>query len=479
MLNITSFKNRKTTIMLCIMALLLSFNVMNAQCSLTGWKKFSQGETFSVALKEDGTLWMWGQNVNGILGNGSGTVTIVQHPTQIGTDNDWTDISVGRWFVLAKKSNNNLYGWGDNQFGNLGNGNNTAQYSPIMIAQNVKSFSAGYHHSMIVKTDGTMWGTGYNEWGNLGKGTLVGYYNTWQQEASLSTDWDKASAGYYNSFGIKTNGTLWSCGANVQGQTGTGVTAGAASNFAQIGTDTNWKDVSCGVYHVLGLKTTGKLWGWGYSANGRLGIVGAGAQYFRTPQAIEASSDYSQIATSWDASAIVKSDNTLYAFGVNHNGITGGTTADTYNLAPQQIGTDTNWKTLALRVGGYHFGAVKNDTSLWAWGADNLYQLGNGDGITADSKVPTQVVCSEFLSTNEIKANESKLGIYPNPAKDIVHIKYSQNLQQIKIYNSNGLLVKLISNFDHKSTINISDLPTGIYFIRANNEVQSFKLIKK
>ncbi|HCM34027.1 MULTISPECIES: T9SS type A sorting domain-containing protein [Chryseobacterium] len=479
MLHITSLKNRPTTIMLCIMALLLSFNIMNAQCSLTGWKKFSQGETFSVALKEDGTLWMWGQNINSILGNGSGTVTIVQHPTQIGTDNDWTDISVGRWFVLAKKSNNNLYGWGDNQFGNLGNGNNTAQYSPIMIAQNVKSFSAGYHHSMIVKTDGTMWGTGYNEWGNLGKGTLVGYYNTWQQEASLSTDWDKASAGYYNSFGIKTNGTLWSCGANVQGQTGTGVTAGAASNFAQIGTDTNWKDVSCGVYHVLGLKTTGKLWGWGYSANGRLGIAGAGAQFFYTPQAVEPTSDYSQIATSWDASAIVKSDNTLYAFGVNHNGITGGTTADTYNLAPQQIGTDTNWKTLALRVGGYHFGAVKNDTSLWAWGADNLYQLGNGDGVSADSKVPTQVVCSEFLNTNEIQTKESKMSIYPNPAKDIVHIQYPKSLQQIKIYNSNGLLVKLISNFDNKSTINISDLPTGIYFIHANNEVQSFKLIKK
>lgn len=479
MSQIVFFGNRQKTAVLSLIAFLFGLSVMNAQCSLTGWKKFSQGETFSVALKEDGTLWMWGQNINGILGNGSGATTIVKVPTQIGTANDWTDISVGRWFVLAKKSDNKLYGWGDNQYGNLGIGNNTAQYAPVMISENVKSFSAGYHHTMIVKTDGTMWGTGYNEWGNLGAGTTVGYYNVWKQETSLATNWDKASAGYYNSFGIKTDGTLWSAGANVQGQTGTGVTAGAAVNFAQIGTDTNWKDVSCGVYHVLGLKTTGKLFGWGSSANGRLGIAGAGSQFFYTPQAVEAASDYKQIATSWDASAIMKSDNGIYAFGVNHNGITGGTAGDTFNLAPQQVGTDTNWKTLALRVGGYHFGAVKEDTTVWAWGADNLFQLGNSDGVAADKNFPTQVSCSEFLAVNEIKTNESKISLYPNPAKDKVFIRHQEKLNQVKVYNTNGALVKSISDFDNGSAINISDLPAGVYLVQVNNETQSFKLIKK
>ncbi|NMH24033.1 T9SS type A sorting domain-containing protein [Flavobacterium solisilvae] len=452
----------------------------NAQCSISGWKKFSQGETFSVALKEDGTLWMWGQNINGILGNGSGVTTIVQHPTQIGTDTDWTDISVGRWFVLAKKTNNDLYGWGDNQYGNLANGNNIDQYSPVLMQSNVSSFSAGYHHTMIVKNDGTMWGSGYNDWGCLGMGTSVGWYNTWQQESSLSTDWSKTSAGYYNSFGIKTNGTLWSTGTNIEGQTGTGAISGESTVFVQIGTDTNWSDVSCGVYHVLGLKTTGKLFGWGYSGHGRLGIVDAGAQYFRTPQAIESASNYKQIATSWDASAVIKSDNTLYAFGVNHGGITGGTAGNTNDLAPQQVGTDDDWKTLTLRVGGFHFGAVKDDTSIWAWGTDNLYQLGNGDGTTTNSNIPTQVTCVDDLGIDNNIKNE--ISLYPNPTKDVLNIVSSVDVEIISVVDINGRTVKHITSSDNIPQINISDLNSGVYFVKSysnNGGVFTKKIVKQ
>lgn len=476
---LSMLKKQKNGLLGLIVLLVFQTNI-SAQCSTTGWKKFSQGETFSVAIKEDGTLWTWGQNINGTLGNGSGTTTIIQHPTQIGTDNNWTDIAVGRWFILAKKTNNDLYGWGDNQYGNLGNGNNTDQYSPILISTNVKSFSAGYHHTMIVKTDGTMWGAGYNDWGCLGMGTSVGFYNTWQQESSLATDWDKTSAGYYNSFGIKTNGTLWSCGTNIEGQTGTGAVAGESDDFVQIGTDTNWKDVSCGVYHVLGLKTTGKLFGWGASANGRLGIVGAGTQFFRTPQAIEAASDYSQIATSWDASAVVKTDNTLYAFGVNHGGITGGVAGDTNNLAPQQVGTSSDWKTLALRVGGFHFGAVKNDTTIWAWGTDNLYQLGNGDGTATNSNIPTQVTCVDdaSLSVNDISSEKKGNLLYPNPAKDFVMLQSSKQVSEVKIYNLTGAVVKTISKVTD-NRINITDLPAGVYIVKTNISTEGMKLIKK
>jgi len=461
---------RKPT-MLCLITFLFGLSMCNAQCNATGWKKFSQGETFSVALKEDGTLWMWGQNINGILGNGSGTTTVVKHPTQIGTDTDWTDISVGRWFVLAKKINNDLYGWGDNAWGNLATGNTTAQYAPYLMAQNVKSFSAGYHHSMIVKTDGTMWGVGANLYGQLAVGNAVNQL-TWNKETSNATDWDKVSSGYYNSFGIKANGTLWSTGSNGLGITGTGNLAGVATSFVQVGTDTDWKEISCGAEHVLGLKTTGKLFGWGNSDDGRLGITSAGA--ISTPQAVEASNIYTHIATSWDGSAIIKSDGTLYVFGVDNGGTTGNS-----GDVPMQLGTSNDWKTLALRVGGYHFGAVRNDSSIWAWGTDNLYQLGNDDGLAQNKNVPTQVSCSDFLAVDEIHNNESKFSLYPNPAKDIVNIKSHQNLDQIKIYNANGLLVKFISNLNNASVINISDLPAGIYLVKANNENKSFKLVKK
>lgn len=472
MLKITLLFNR----IILITLLLYGFNLSAQECSLTGWEKISQGEQFSVALKQDGTLWVWGRNINGILGNGSGTTTILEHPTQVGTDSDWVDFSVGRWFILAKKNNNDLYGWGRNAYGQLATGDTAAQYSPYLMSSDVTSFSAGYHHSMIVKTDGTMWGTGYNDWGVLGVGTSVGYYTSWQQESSLATDWSKTSSGYYNSFGIKTNGTLWSCGTNYEGQTGTGATSGESDDFVQIGTDTDWDEVSCGVYHVLGLKTTGKIFGWGYSGHGRLGIVGAGAQYFRTPQPIEASSNFTHIATSWDGSAIIKDDSTLYVFGVNHGGTT-GVGANTNNMAPQQLGTDTDWDNLALRVGGFHFGAIKNDTTMWSWGTDNLYQLGNGDGTTTNSSVPTQTTCDDTLSVEDNSIDQ--FGVYPNPSTEYVYIKSRESIKELKIFSIQGVLVKTFLNLNDNQPINISDLSTGIYILKINDKSNAIKLIKK
>ncbi len=467
--------SKKAKSVLALFLFAFSYVTVNAQCSETGWKTFSQGETFSVGLKEDGTIWMWGQNINGILGNGSGTTTIVQHPTQIGTANDWDEISVGRWFVLAKKTNNDLYGWGDNAYGNLATGNLTDQYSPVKMAENVKSFSAGYHHSMIVKTDGTMWGVGYNDWGGLGMGTSVGYYTSWQQESSLATNWAKTFAGYYNSFGIKTNGTLWSCGTNVEGQTGTGATGGESDVFVQIGTDTNWDMVSCGVYHVLGRKTTGKLFGWGFSANGRLGIVGAGAQYFRTPQPIVADKEFGWIATSWDGSAITDFQGKLYVFGVNHGGTT-GTGADTNNLAPQLINDTTDWIRVANRIGGFHFGALKADKSLRAWGTDNYYQLGNGDGTATNSSVPTKVTCTDGLGVNDVAKNNT-VTLYPNPAKDVINLSSKEKISDVKIYNTAGVLIKTNVNVtDNK--VNISQLKPGVYVVKINNTNDGIKFIK-
>ncbi len=461
------------------LSLLFLSVALNAQCSTTGWKKFTQTEQSSIALKEDGTIWMWGANTSGIKGDGTNGGDYVQHPTQVGTASDWVDIAAGRFFALALKANGDLYGWGSGDYGCFGLGNTDSQYTPVKIAENVKSFSAGYYHTMIVKTDGTMWGTGYNDWGGLGKGDSQGYYTTWQQESSLATNWAAAAAGYYNSFGIKTDGTLWSCGTNVEGQTGTGATGGESDNFVQIGTDTDWKDVSCGVYHVLALKNDGKLFGWGASQDGRLGIVDAGAQYFRTPQPIQSSSAYTHIATSWDASALIKSDGTLYAMGVNHNGIIGSTAASTYNLAPQQVGSDSDWETLASRVGAYHFGAVKADTSIWAWGTDNLYQLGNGDGIAADSNVPTQVKCEDDGTMAVHDVVKDGVSVYPNPASDIVYVKSAQKpVGVVRIYSADGSLVKTIKP-GNDGAVNISNLPAGVYILKTQNDAAGMKLLKK
>ncbi|MFC6269778.1 T9SS type A sorting domain-containing protein [Frigoriflavimonas asaccharolytica] len=482
--NYFHFKNKLSATLLLAAFLLFSFTNVKAQCSTTGWVKIEKGLYHSVALKSDGTIWMWGLNTQGLLGNGSAAQTVVKNPTQIGTDTDWTDISSGCIFVLAKKSNGTLYGWGDNGYGNFGLGNNTDLSTPTQLfgGATVKSFFAGYYHSMVVKTDGTMWGAGYNAWGNIGNGNTTGSHNTWKQETSLATDWEKTAAGWYNSFGIKSDGTLWSCGTNVEGQTGTGASGSPSSSFVKIGTDTDWADVSCGVYHVLGLKTTGKLFGWGASHNGRLGIVGAGAQYFRSPQAIEAASNFSAIGAGFDNSFILKTDGKMFSMGVNDSGMlgTGAAGGDTNSLAPQQVGTDSDWAVICRTHGENMAGAIKTNTTMWNWGSDSNYQLGNDNGVAANQSLPSQVVCASTLSSNDVVAQKSTSSIYPNPAKENITVQSQQKISKIRIYNIAGSLIKNFSfGNDYKVNINVSDLTTGVYIVKINEENTGIKLIKK
>lgn len=477
---LSMLKKRKSTLLGLVLLLVLQTN-MSAQCSTTGWEKVSQGENYSIGLKADGTIWIWGQNTYGLLGNGSAAATEIKHPTQIGTDTNWTDISTGRNFALAKKANGDLYGWGANYYGEQGLGNNTDLSTPTLIQQNVSAFSAGYYHTLVVKTDGTLWGAGYNDYGGLGLGTSVFSYNTFQQESSLATNWASVTGTYYNSFAIKTDGTLWSTGTNFEGQTGLGTPASLGSNetnvFTQVGTDTNWKAIAGGIYHTLGLKTNGELWSWGHNNNGRLGLgTTGGIQY--TPQQIPGTT-WASIGGTNEASSALKTDGSLWTWGYNQYGKLGIGTATDVNI-PTKVGTTNDWLSIPVRSGENSSGGVRTSTNLWSWGYDGYWQLGNGDGTATSSNVPTQVTCVDdaSLSVNDISSAKKGNLLYPNPAKDFVMLQSSKQVSEVKIYNLAGAVVKTISKVTD-NRINISDLPAGIYIVKTNDSTEGMKLIKK
>ena len=461
-----------------LLLLLLSGFNLNAQCSLTGWSKISQGENYTIALKQDGTLWFWGQNTYGLLGDGSAAASEVKHPTQIGTDANWTGVSTGRNFALAIKANGDLYGWGANYYGEQGLGNNTDLSTPTLIQQNVRSFSAGYYHTLIIKTDGTLWGAGYNDYGGLGVGTTVFSYNTFQQESSLATDWASITATYYNSFAIKTNGSLWSAGTNIQGQTGLGTPASLGSNvttvFTQVGTDTNWKAAAGGPFHTVGLKTNGELWSWGHNNNGRLGLgTTGGIQY--TPQQIPGTT-WASIGATNEASSALKADGSLWTWGYNLYGKLGiGTTTDVN--VPTMVGTDSDWTAIPARSGEFSSGGIKTGNTVWSWGWDGYWQLSNTDGTQTNSSVPTQVTCTNDLSVGDFV--NAKFSVYPNPAKDNLFIKSLQSVDEVKIYSLNGVLVKTVLNVENETAIDVSSLASGFYIMKINNQSQGIKLVKE
>jgi alpha-tubulin suppressor-like RCC1 family protein len=214
--------------------------------NLSIWKQVAAANYQQFAIGNDGTLWSWGgYNVFGVLGNNSGSTAAV--PTKIGNLTNWKTVNTGGFQAGATKTDGTLWMWGNNQYGQLGNNASGVSYSsPIQVGTmtNWKQLACGgQYHTAAVKTDGTLWTWGFNSTGQLGIGNIISYSSP-VQIGSLTT-WKQVACGQNHSAAIKTDGTLWAWGYNPNGQIGNG-TAVTYSSPIQVGTLTNWKQVTCG-----------------------------------------------------------------------------------------------------------------------------------------------------------------------------------------------------------------------------------------
>ena len=220
--------------------------------ALTTWTKVSAGNQFSVAIKNDGTMWSWGYNGQGQLGLGDTTER--SSPVQIGALTTWASVSVGGNFALAIKTDGTLWSWGSNTtYGQLGLGDTTNRSSPVQVGALTTwaKVSMGFgNYSIAVKTDGTLWGWGKNNFAQLGLNNTTDYSSPVQVGAL--TNWSKIAAGNENVLAIKTDGTLWTWGYNNKGQLGLGDTTDRSSPV-QVGALTTWRKLP---YRMLGNKTS-------------------------------------------------------------------------------------------------------------------------------------------------------------------------------------------------------------------------------
>lgn len=142
-------------------------------------------------------------------------------------------------------------------------------------SQCFSKISVGEHHNIGIKPNGTIftWGNRSNGWGALGLGAATGPAILAPTQVGTATNWTSISTGKYNTFAIKSNGTLWGTGKDDDGELGDGTfgTSHAIFTFTQIGTDTKWKTTSGTTDSTIGLKTNGTLWGWGFNNNGQVG----------------------------------------------------------------------------------------------------------------------------------------------------------------------------------------------------------------
>jgi alpha-tubulin suppressor-like RCC1 family protein len=340
------------------------------------------------------SLWGWGYNANGQVGNG---MTTDQHsPVQIGTDTHWAQVSTGEFHTVAIKTDGTLWAWGFNGDGELGNGTTTDQHSPVQIGIDTHwaQVSAGAGDTLAIKTDGTLWAWGANGDGQLGDGTTASH--TSPVQIGTDTHWARVSTGPHT-VAIKTDGTLWAWGLNSSGELGDGTTSSAGCSCKpapeQIGSDTHWVQASVGVFHTAATKTDGTLWTWGENNSGQLGngtFSGPDCSGFCNPTPTQVGSDthWAHVAAGSGGAhnVAIKTDGTLWAWGLNSNGQLGDNTT-THQATPEQIGTDTDWAQAS--AGDAHTMAIKTDGTLWAWGWNVFGQL--GDGTTSDQHTPERI----------------------------------------------------------------------------------------
>ena len=241
--------------------------------SSANWSKADCNQFgITAAIKTDGTLWSWGNGSNGALGTND--IVCYSSPVQeASTSTNWSEVSCGNTYAAAIKSDGTLWSWGANGFGNLGTNNTTSYSSPVQETSSSSTWSkisSGFNHTVAIKTDGTLWSWGRNNLGQLGTNNVT-CYSSPVQETSSSTDWAEVSCASEFTVAIKTDGTLWAWGYNLYGTLGTNNTTCYSSPVQEVSSSTNWSIVDCSSGHTSAIKTDGTLWGWGFNSSGQLG----------------------------------------------------------------------------------------------------------------------------------------------------------------------------------------------------------------
>jgi hypothetical protein len=232
-------------------------------------QQIAAGGSHSLAITADGNLWAWGSNFSGQLGDGTNSDSNV--PVRVAGLSNVQQIAAGDLHSLAITADGNLWAWGFNFDGQLGDGTNTRSSVPVRVAglSNVQQITAGSGHSLAITADGNLWAWGVNLAGQLGGGTNSFRSNVPVRVAGLSNV-QQIAAGGRHSLAITADGNLWAWGYNLYGQLGNGTNT--ISNVpVRVAGLSNVQQIAAGLDHSLAITADGNLWAWGYNLYGQLG----------------------------------------------------------------------------------------------------------------------------------------------------------------------------------------------------------------
>ena len=377
----------------CVALFLVFTSLALSETSLASTTpQISAGFSHTLALKSDGTVWAWGNNTSGELGNGSSgdksflpvKVSNLSNSTAISAGGRWnptTEVDEGH--SVALKSDGTVWAWGYNGNGELGDGTTVNRSTPVQVSSisNIIAIACGYGHTMALKADGTVWAWGLNDEGQLGDGTTTN--RTIPVQVNSLSDVVAIECGGYHSLALKSDGAVWGWGYNGNGELGDGTTVNRYTPV-QVNGISNVIAVAGGEYHSIALKSDGTVWAWGTNS---FGLLGDGTTTNRkTPVQVSELSDVSAIAGGFHHTIALKSNGTVWTWGLNDHGQLGDIAIDE-RTTPGQVSGLSNCT--RIDGGGYFTIALRSDGTVWGWGGNWYGQVGNEK--TGDRFSPVQV----------------------------------------------------------------------------------------
>jgi alpha-tubulin suppressor-like RCC1 family protein len=281
--------------------------------------------------------------------------------------------------------------WGDNSFGQLGNGGGLGSSTPVGVSQltSLQQISAGNTHTLAVTTTGAVYAWGYNGSGELGTGNTLNEPSP--QLVQGVGGITQVAAGWDHSLALRSDGTVWAWGNNTAGQLGDG-NAVQSSTPVEVTGLTGVVQIAAGNEWSMALKSDGTVWGWGGNQWGQLGVAAPTA--IATPQQIPGLARVTSIAAGTFFGMAVQSRslyttfNQVLAWGQDVYGTTGNGTACLCGYIKPAVVPGVNVPDVEAIAAGSEFAMVLGtDGSVWEWGDNSDGQVGDGTTLTRESPV--------------------------------------------------------------------------------------------
>jgi alpha-tubulin suppressor-like RCC1 family protein len=391
------------------------------QIGTSSWTQVAVGDTHTLGVRLDGTLWSWGFGSAGELG--IGITANRSSPTQIGSATNWSSVAAGVSLSVARDTTGNVYVWGLNNIGQLGLSDLVNRSSPTLLGNilpqyyqspnqvgtsNWLSVSAGTNYTLGLTLARTIFGWGLNSSYQLGDNTTV--TRSTPVQIGIANSWSVIDAGSTHSGAITTLGQLYMWGTNAAGLGVAAYDTNFRSSPTIVPGTTSWTSVDVGLSHTSAIDSNYQLWVWGSNLQGQLGQSTTGTAANRSSPTQVGTSSWSLVHAGTNATYGIDTTGKLFAWGLNSSGETGGLSVVTRS-SPTQIGTllaagnlskPTELSTLSswsqVNAGRSITAAIATDASLWTWGLNAVGQLGTGDIITRSS--PTQIGSLSWSQVN-------------------------------------------------------------------------------